>query len=82
MPPAVVPPRSGIALEHTWNAESVFPSPDAWEAAFQQVAGELPALRRFQGHLGDGPAALAEWFTEVQRVLRTLGHVVVYAALG
>lgn len=64
------------------NAQSVFPSHDAWEATFQQVAGELPGLRRFQGHLGDGPATLAEWFTEVQRVLRTLGHVVVYASLG
>ncbi|MGQ0551003.1 MAG: oligoendopeptidase F [Armatimonadota bacterium] len=83
MPPAVVvPPRSAVAREHTWNAESVFPSHDAWEAAFQQVAGELPALRRFQGHLGDGPDTLAEWLAEVQRVLRTLGQVVVYAALG
>ncbi len=82
MPPAVVPLRNAVPLEHTWNAQSVFPSHDAWDAAFQQVAGEVPGLRRFQDHLGDGPETLAEWFTEVQRVLRALGHVVLYANLG
>ncbi len=59
----------------------MFPSRDAWEAAFQQVAAELPALRRFEGHLGHGAAALADWFETMQRILRPLGPVVIYASL-
>lgn len=82
MPPAPVPHRNAIAPEHTWNAASIFPSPDAWETAFQQVGDELPALRRFQGRLGEGPDVMAEWFETIQRVLRTLSQVVVYAAFG
>ncbi len=79
---ATVPPRSAIPVEYTWNATSVFPSHEAWEAALGHVAGQLPELQRFRGHLGDGPTSLAGWFEVVQGVLRTLGQVVVYAGLG
>jgi len=33
-----VPERGAIALEHTWNAESVFPSAADWDAEFARVA--------------------------------------------
>jgi oligoendopeptidase F len=82
VPEIAVPPRSAIAPEHTWNTASIFPSNAAWEAAFARVAERLPTLQRFRGHLGDGPAALADWFDEIQDVLRALGQVVVYANAG
>ena len=81
MSTVTVPPRSAIAPEHRWNTESVFPSETAWEAAFAQVTEQLSALQRFRGHLGDGPAVLADWFETFQQVFRALGHVVVYANL-
>lgn len=78
----IVPPRSAIPIERTWDVASVFPSHAAWETACQRVIEELPDLQRFQGHLGDGPAVLVEWIETAQRVLRLLGQVVVYASMG
>ena len=82
MSPAAVPLRSQIAPEHTWNAPSIFPSEEAWEAAFQEVQAQLSDLQRFRGHLGYSPATLVDWFEAVQRVFHLRGQVVVYTSLG
>lgn len=79
MADTTVPPRGDIAREHTWNAASVFPSHEAWETAFTQVARRLPELQRFKGHLGAGPTSLADWFATYEQVFRALGHVLIYA---
>ena len=76
-----VPSRSEIAVEHTWDAASVFESGAAWEAERAHVAGELSALARFQGHLGDGPAALAEWLETADRVANAVSKVYLYASM-
>jgi oligoendopeptidase F len=81
-PVTTVPPRSAIAREHTWNVESVFPTPDAWEAAYQDVAHALRSFDAFRGHLGDGADRLADWFETGQAVFRQLAHVVLYASMG
>lgn len=75
-------PRSEIPVEHTWDAPSVFPTDEAWEAAFRQTDETLPQLQRFAGRLGESPAVLADWFEEAQNLFRTLRQVVVYAQLG
>lgn len=75
-------PRSEIPIEHTWDAASVFPTVDAWEVAVQQVGDLLPHLQRFSGHLGDGPAVLADWFETAQNLFRMLRQVMVYAQMG
>jgi len=82
VPETAVPPRSAIAPEHTWNITSVFPTVAAWEDAYARVAGQLPTLQHFRGHLADGPASLADWFEEAQGVIRALGQVVGYASMG
>ncbi len=74
--------RSEIPAEHTWDMASVFPTVDAWEAALAEVDNRLPPLQRFAGRLGQSPAILADWFEEVQDVLRTVRQVVVYAQMG
>ena len=43
---AVVPNHSEIDPRYTWNATSVFPSVEAWEAEFERVAGDLAGLQR------------------------------------
>ncbi|MBV9278559.1 MAG: oligoendopeptidase F [Chloroflexi bacterium] len=72
--------RDEIPPRYTWDMASVFPTDQAWEEAFEQVERALPGLQRFQGHLGGGPAALADWFAASEDVLRALGKVVLYAA--
>ena len=54
-----VPPRSKIPNELTWNRESVYPSDAAWEAELNDLQSCLPEMAKFQGRLGEGPAALA-----------------------
>lgn len=77
-----VPPRSAIAVEHTWDAASIFPTDDAWEAAFRGIVDGFPALEAFRGRLGDGAGTLADWFEAMQGAFRALWQVVVYATMG
>jgi len=79
---AAMLPRSAIATEHTWDMASVFPSAQAWDAAFKEVEAQLADLGRFKGSLDNGPPRLAEWFDAYQRAFRALGHVMIYANMG
>src|SRR5262249_40252490 len=76
-----VPQRSAIALEHTWDAASVFANDAVWEAEFARVAGELPKLARFQGQLGESPARLLEWLHSSETLLNAAGKVYLYASM-
>ena len=53
MPAAL--PRSQVKKSQTWNAESVFASSEAFDAEVQGILESLPAIKAFQGRLGDGP---------------------------
>jgi len=66
--------RSEIPIEHTWDSASVFPTVEAWEAAFQHLGDLLPQVTRFSGHLSDGPAVLADvmFLLLVWQVLRAI----------
>ncbi len=75
-------PREAIPARYTWNAPSVFPSEAAWEQACQAVEGQIPALRAFQGCLGESPATLLEWFGLSERLGRLLGKLWVYAGMS
>jgi len=46
-------PRAKVKKEQTWNAESVFASPDRFDAEVQAILDSLPAIKKYQGHLGD-----------------------------
>ncbi|HEX5688621.1 MAG TPA: M3 family metallopeptidase, partial [Roseiflexaceae bacterium] len=82
MSQTTVPTRSEIAREHTWNAESVFATPDDWEREFADVAALLPALDRFRGHLGDNPATLADWLATADTLGARLGKLQVYGGMA
>lgn len=78
-----VPPRSEIAPEHKWNAESVFETRADWKTAYEQVSASLPAaLTRFQGRLGESPAALADWFDALGEVFHRVGKLLFYALMS
>ena len=76
-----IPARSEIAPEYQWNAPSLFESPDAWKAAYDEIASTLPEIEKYKGHLGDSPAALADWFEQSAEWSRKLGKVFVYALM-
>jgi oligoendopeptidase F len=77
-----IPRRDQVAAEHTWNAESVFATAEDWEAEFARVEAHIPELARFGGHLGDGPAALAEWLAAADELGTALGKLQTYAVMA
>ena len=78
-----VKPRSEVDAQYKWNAESVFESRAAWKQAYEKVSAELPAaLTRFQGHLGDSPTALADWFDALDAMYHRAGHILFYGLMS
>ncbi len=78
---ATLPKRGEINSAHTWDAASVFPADEAWEAEMAAVTDELAGLDRFRGRLGEGPQTLAEWFATVEGLIARVGKCYVYASL-
>ena len=76
-----LPPRSAIPAQHTWDAQSVFASDEAWEAAYHQVADGLASLDGFRGTLAEAPARLAEWFAQSEGLRTLLGKLNIYASM-
>jgi oligoendopeptidase F len=76
-----VPPRSRVAKEHTWNAESVFPTPEAWAAELKEVAEALPTLSPFQGRLNNA-TTLAEWLELSESLARRVDKLSFYARMS
>jgi oligoendopeptidase F len=81
MTATVVPARSDVPREYTWDVASVFPSDEAWEEEVRGVLAALPDLDRFRGRLAEGPEVLAEFLRARERVERSLGKIQVYAIM-
>ncbi len=79
---ATVPVRGEIPHDETWNAESVFATPQAWEDAVQEITNALPSLESFRGRLHVGPQVVAEWFELWARVSQLFGRVRLWASLA
>ena len=62
MPPISLPARTQVPPELTWNIADIFPSDEAWEAELIHSRRAWRRCRQFQGHLGESPARLLEWF--------------------
>lgn len=82
MTEATVPTRNELAVEHTWNAPSVFPTVEDWEVEFKNISDSLSDLGKFQGHLSDGPATLADALEVFEHLICGIGKVVIYAELS
>ena len=76
-----IPLRNEVAREHTWDAASVFPSDDAWNAEFDKVNAMLSDLARFQGHLGDGSQVVLDCLRAVEQIIRSVGKIFIYASM-
>jgi len=74
-----LPARSEAKLEETWRLEDIFPTDDAWEAAFCQIKDAIPTLQRFQGTLGKSAQNLFEALKAQDEILEPLGKLYSYA---
>ncbi len=55
-----VPLRSKINKQFTWNSESVFKSPEAWEKELKQITENISKIKPYQGRLAESPSVLLE----------------------
>ncbi|MBN1148063.1 MAG: oligoendopeptidase F [Anaerolineales bacterium] len=77
-----VPARAEIAAEFTWNAESVFPSQEAWDAELKSIQASLPAVAQYKGRLKDSPAILAEALQTRDELARRIDVAFMYAYMN
>jgi oligoendopeptidase F len=78
----VLTPRAEVPTAQTWNAESVFPSHDAWKAEYAAVAEALKAVAAYPGTLSQSPARLADWFELSQSLARRVWKLYFYGAMS
>lgn len=75
-------PRSKVKKEQTWNAESVFDSPEAFEAETQSILKSLKDFKKYQGHLGDDPDTFIKAMKAMDKLSRRATKVQVYATIS
>ena len=54
-----LPLRSQVPLDETWDLETIFPTPEDWDAAGEEITGYIPKLAAYQGKLNNPQTLLA-----------------------
>lgn len=75
-------PRARVKKSQTWNAESVFASPEAFDAEVKSLLESLPDARKFQGHLGDSIDTFLEAMKTMDILDQRSSRVRVYANMS
>lgn len=79
MATATLPRRGEIALEYTWNLESMYGDNSLWERDFELVGERLPGLEAYKDHLADAPRTLLGVLKMQDELGIKLEQLVVYA---
>ncbi|MFC0189113.1 oligoendopeptidase F [Fictibacillus aquaticus] len=74
-----LPKRNEIAVEDTWDLEAIYASDEEWEKEFTSIKELLPAIKDYQGTLGDSAEALYNFFQSQDEVTKKLGKLYTYA---
>jgi hypothetical protein len=59
-----IPERSEIEEKYRWNLEDIYPSPEAWEAAFAALSPRIDALGAYGGRVGESAETLLAFMRE------------------
>ena len=78
-PSGEVPERSAIPEQSRWDLEAIYPSFEAWEAAFAELEPRIEALAGYAGRLKEGPGTLLAFLKEDEAVTLELEKLYVYA---
>lgn len=76
----MLPDRSAVPVEETWDLESVFATPQDWDAACRDLLGRLPTLASYKGRLKEGPSVLLEFIPLYEDAARLMGRIFVFAS--
>lgn len=74
--------RSKVPDEYKWDLTPIYPSDQAWRAAKEKLAAELPSLRKFQGTLASSASRLADALETQSSFDKELNRLYVYAAMS
>lgn len=77
--PKTIPLRAQVPVEDTWNLTAIFPSDEAWKAAYDELAAAPEDLLRFQGTLGQSGANLLAFLRYTDGIGDKLGKLGAYA---
>ncbi|MBT3314036.1 MAG: oligoendopeptidase F family protein, partial [Anaerolineae bacterium] len=77
-----IPARNEVDPKYTWNAESVFASPEVWSAEAEQIIADIPSTKAFQGKLGENAASLADGLEAVENLLVRAERLYMYAGFA
>ena len=80
MPTAL--PRSKVKKDQTWNAESVFASPAAFDAEVDSLVQSLQEIKKYQGHLGDSIDTFVEAMGAIDILSQRAAKIQVYGSLS
>lgn len=78
VPPVSAKERREVPKGLTWDLEQIYADAQAWQSAREKVAGRLPELSAFQGHLAE-PGVLWTAFSKLLEVRKELERVNAYA---
>ncbi len=73
--------RNEMSAEYQWDCSHIFPTYEAWEAALNGIAAEIPGLAALKGTLGASAEALAKALDTVHAVSERAELVSIYAFL-
>jgi len=77
---ALVPTRSEIPVESTWDLTLMYASDDAWEQEFAAVGNSLNEFAAFEGKLGSSAATLLSALQKRDELGVRVGKLASYAA--
>lgn len=80
----MLPQRSSVPKEDTWNIEAFYPTEEQWETAFismQKEPSPIDHLEMFRGKLGESEKTLLEALHALLSLQRTLYNLYTYASL-
>src|SRR5512138_2709039 len=80
--PNTVPPRSKLQKKFTWNAESVYPSDEAWEKDIQEIIADTARVKGYQGRLAESPAVLVEALEATVHLISCAQKTLMYASFS
>ena len=82
MTEATLPTRSALAVEDTWNAESVYATPADWDAELQALPPDIEAAARHQASMRQGPSELLSAFQDLEALNMRAGKLLTYAIMA
>ena len=71
--------RAEIPAQYKWNAASVYPTDEAWEAEADSLLVKLEDLKRMEGSVGKSAESVADALDASNTLLETLGKVLTYS---